>query len=177
MKRLASSLVALALLVGAAAPRANAEPLTYTFHSPDVNGSFVYDTADLIPVYANAYEMISTFIQNPSFTSTIGPFTFTEAEPSLSAFVDPVTFNFVHAGDFSLVFTRLDPVANLTIDTNGMNNQSWSLGVGNDQFSGTGDWTVSAGAAVPEPASLTLLGVGAACLTGFCWRRPRNRAA
>jgi hypothetical protein len=39
-----------------------------------------------------------------------------------------------------------------------------------DEDSGTGEWTVSQ---TPEPASLTLLGLGVASIAGYAWRRRR----
>jgi hypothetical protein len=38
----------------------------------------------------------------------------------------------------------------------------------------TFDVTVGAGSAVPEPSSLSILGIGATCLLGYVWRRGKR---
>ena len=197
MKRATLTLAALALLLTGTARAQAGFMVTLLEQNGNVvaTGSGTIDTADLAfikmtilkpGIFPSQGEIITgvsagTAIYIGEFT---GPTSFGSGDNFFGPF--PSSGDIVGiAGTSSLAvpsnYTSGDPL----MDTSTYNNQTFSsLGV----TPGTYVWTWGTGAhadsftlqigpaTVPEPASLTLLGIGIASIAGYAWRRRKQQA-
>jgi hypothetical protein len=140
------------------------------------------DTANVIPSGVDFFNSVTATVTvkglgTATVTDTIYALDEPGFTPAMAGFSDPTTFSFIETKNS--FFTNYALTTPIQPPVSGPLDQHTHNGINTDEglltFTSLG--STSTFGAVPEPASLTMLGVGAAGLLGYGWRRRRRAAA